>query len=218
MLITLSGLDGSGKTTLIQALRSALETRNHAVVVCHMNHDIGLFAAAQAVRRRLSRRGTRLAPGAPPPAPRAGEPGPDFLRRLRYALVWNKPLRRVLYLGDLLIFLLFRFYVERVRGRVLIMDRYFYDTLVDVTGPRGGRWARLLARITPTPSVPVLLDVSPEEAFARKREYSVEYLARRSAAYRSVFDRLPSAVVIDPRDVSRAAADLGSLVAARWRP
>ena len=51
-------------------------------------------------------------------------------RAIRYRLLWNKTLRRLIYPFDLAVFLGYRVYHEVLRGRVLVMDRYFYDTLV----------------------------------------------------------------------------------------
>jgi PAS domain-containing protein len=129
------------------------------------------------------------------------------LRRVRNAVVWNKPLRRWIYLLDLGVFFCYRLILEQARDRVLIMDRYFYDTLVDVSDGRHWFWVRLLERLTPTPTVPVFLDIGPEESFRRKGEYSVEYLRRRYQAYQQVFEWVPSVVhvVNDDFDVSRAA-------------
>ncbi|MGH7526050.1 MAG: hypothetical protein ACREMX_05055 [Gemmatimonadales bacterium] len=203
MLITFSGLDGSGKSTLIRSLRAALEASNTAVVVCHMNHDIGIFAAVQALRNRLI---------GSAPSPGHARAGNSRWQRLRHAVIWNKPCRRVLYLADLLVFVVFRFRVERRRDSVLLMDRYFYDTLVDVAGPRGWTWARLLARITPTPHLAVLLDATPEVAFARKGEFSVEYLARRSLAYKRVFGWVRSTLILDAADLDGSTRELARLV------
>lgn len=215
MLITLSGLDGSGKSTVIEALGSALKAKNHVVVVRHMTRDVGVYAVAWALLNL-----PRGAPGAGGnvPAPRKrGERPAGFRQRLRRAVVWNKSLRRLLYLPDLLIFQVLRFYVERVRHGVLIMDRYFYDTLVDIAGPHAWTWARLLVSITPTPSIAVLLDVPPELAFGRKGEFSVDYLTRRWEDYRRVFQWVPSAVILQPEDLDRTTADLERLVAQRTR-
>ena len=115
---------------------------------------------------------------------------------MRQAIVWSKPLRRVVYPVDLLIFLAIRFYVATIRGRILVTDRYFYDTLVDVADEGRWFWVRLLQRFTPAPDLPVFLDVSPEESYARKGEYSVDYLARRSTAYRHIAPLVASAVVL----------------------
>jgi thymidylate kinase len=224
VLITFSGLDGAGKSTLIEWLAQALEHDQRRVAVCHMNTGIGVYAALRAVRDRLRPRRVARAGGAPPPTAKTHAPAPDAdsarsplrarLRRLRYALVWNKRLRCALYPLDLLIFLCYRRYVER-SGRVLIMDRYFYDTLVDVAD--GRRWGllRLYERVTPTPTLPIFLDVGPEECFARKREYSVEYLQRRWHAYNAVLPWVPTTVRLAARDLDAAKATLHELVAAR---
>jgi thymidylate kinase len=130
------------------------------------------------------------------------------LSRLRTALLWNKPVRRLLYPFDLLVFACYRAYFEKARGRVVIMDRYFYDTLVDVTNGHGRRWTRMLARLTPTPTVPVFLEISADESFRRKREFSLEYLRGRAEAYNRVFARVPNAVRIVNDDLERTKTAL----------
>lgn len=207
MLITFSGLDGAGKSTLIEWLRRTLEAEQRPVAVFHMSDHIGLYAFIRAIRDRVL--------GPPAAAPAAARGASDsrvgaVLRRGRDALVWNKPMRHWIYLLDLIVFLAYRAHVEKIRGRVLILDRYFYDTLVDVADGRRWFWVRLLERITPTPTVPVFLDVTPERSFERKGEYSVEYLRGRYLAYQQVFQWVPSAVQL-------ANSDLEATQAALWR-
>jgi thymidylate kinase len=207
MLITFSGLDGAGKSTLIEWLRTRLEAQGHRVAVFHMNDHVGLYAYLRAVRDRAVP--DRAVPDrvARPAAMGLRARVKPVLRRVRNAVVWNKPLRRWIYLLDLGVFFCYRLILEKARDRVLIMDRYFYDTLVDVSDGRHWFWVRLLERLTPTPTVPVFLDIGPEESFRRKGEYSVEYLRRRYQAYQQVFEWVPSVVhvVNDDFDVSRAA-------------
>jgi thymidylate kinase len=222
VLITFSGLDGAGKSTLIEWLRQTLEGQNRPVAVFHMNDHVGAYAYLRALRDRLF--------GGPPRPPGAGDGGPEGgggepgrpaegLRervwRLRIAIVWNKPLRRFLYLFDLVVFWCYRLHIEKAKRRILIMDRYFYDTLVDVSDGRHWFWIRLLARITPTPEVPVLLDISPEESYNRKGEYSVEYLRKRWLAYRTVFPWVRTAITIQNRDLESAKATLERVVTER---
>ena len=198
MLITFSGLDGSGKSTLAECLRESLEKRDQRVAVFHMYYDVGLLACARALAKRL---GGRAAGPAVPETRRAhaprGEGQKTFKARLKYALAWNKSLRLCVYPFDLVIFLCYRLYVEKVRKRVLIMDRYFYDTLVDVAeGRRRSYGVRLLSKLTPQPTVPVLVDINPEVAFARKGEHSVDYLSRRRLSYQKLFPKGGGAVVL----------------------
>ncbi len=208
MLVTFSGLDGAGKSTLIDRLKGALEARGHRVAVFHINDHIGLYAYARAVRDRLlgsphpngNGNGNSAAPSADPRGMRR------VVRAVRNTVLWSKVLRRWIYPFDLLVFLVYRFAIEILGRRVLIMDRYFYDTLVDVADGRRWHWLRLLERVTPTPDVPFLLDISPEESFARKGEYSVPYLARRAHAYRHVFPWVRRGIVLHNGDLNATSA------------
>lgn len=221
VLITFSGLDGAGKSTLIEFLTTTLEDRRQPVTVLHLNDQVGVYAFLRALRDRL--RGSRaetLVPGAPDPkSQKLQRPAPRGIRgalsRLRTALLWNKGVRRLLYPLDLTIFVCYRAYLERTKGRVLIMDRYFYDTLVDLSNGQPGLWTRLLERLTPRPTVPVFLDITPEESYRRKREFTIEYLHRRADAYRRVFDRVPNAVRLVNDDLERTKAALVEAVRVR---
>lgn len=206
MLITLSGLDGAGKSTLVRGLRAQLNARGRAVTVLHLNDDVGVYAVLRALRNAV--RGAAR-PASPPGRAR---------NRLRDALVWSKTLRRLLYPVDLVVFALVRFAVERLGGRVLIMDRYFYDTLVDVTNGRRGLWLRILERVTPAPDLAVLVDVRPETCVGRKPEYPLEYLEHRRRHYQTLFPRLPSGVTLANDDLPATQAMLERLVLERLEP
>jgi thymidylate kinase len=204
MLISFSGLDGAGKSTLIAWTRAHLEQRGMRVAVFHMNEQIGLYAYARMLRDAVMR---------DPVPSRARSAAQRAAKRVQDAIVWNTALRSVLYPLDLLIFLLYRVWFEAVRRQVLIMDRYFYDTLVDLSAGRSPRTARLLQRLTPTPALAVLLDISPEESFARKGEYSVPYLQRRYVAYHQVLPRVASRVVVRNDDLGATQRVLASALA-----
>ena len=81
MLITFSGLDGSGKTTLVGLLRASLERRDVRATVSHMYRDVGVYALGRALVRRLRGRARRPTPGGIGEAA-ADAPAPK--------LVWNK--------------------------------------------------------------------------------------------------------------------------------
>src|SRR3989440_5359196 len=69
MLITFSGLDGAGKSTLVRWLQQTLERQNRRVGVFHMNDHVGVYAYLRRLRDRLG--------GAPPPpGNRGGGGGP----------------------------------------------------------------------------------------------------------------------------------------------
>src|SRR5256885_3126937 len=166
MLITFSGLDGAGKCTVVRWLQQTLERQSRRVVVFPMNDHVGVYAYLRRLRNQLG--------GAPAP-PILGTGGAGALHRVRNALLWGKLLRRVIYPLDLLLFLAYRLYHEAIRRRVVIMDRYFYDTLVDVADGRHWRLLRMLQRLTPTPDVAGLPSVCPQGPYARQPDCPPPY-------------------------------------------
>lgn len=215
MLITFSGLDGSGKSTLVDYLKESLEKDNQKVAVSHMNYGVGVYAALRFLMAKIA--GKVQSNNTHPPREEAHEGSFQTRRaKLRYKLVWNKGLRFLVYPFDVLVFVMYRFYVERVNQQILIMDRYFYDTLVDVTEAHSSYRRRFLSWLTPTPNLSVYLDISPEKAFARKNEYSVDYLNRRRLSYQNLICDLPGMLVLSTdQDLDSTRLSLASAIRAR---
>jgi thymidylate kinase len=205
MLITVSGLDGAGKSTLIRWLRDTLEREGRRVTVLHLMTHVGLYAYAQYMRNRLF--GVREKPWELDEQTREIR-HKSLTHRIRAAILWSKVLREIMYPIDLVLFLAYRFYIETVCGRVLIMDRYFYDRLVDMANDRNWPVLRFLHGLTPTPDIAFLLDVPPEQAYARKREQPFSYLERRWRAYKVVFPWIPTAVVLGNQNIQAAESGL----------
>ena len=214
MLITFSGLDGCGKSTLVDHLKQSLEKQDRKVTVSHMNYDVGLYSTLRYLAKKALHKN-----GPSSHAPREHAYEGKFKSRsakLRYLLVWNKPLRALIYPIDVLIFIAYRFYIERVNQHVLIMDRYFYDTLVDVTGASKSVRFRFLSWLTPTPTVPLYLDVTAERAFERKAEYSVDYLNGRRLSYQKLLAAVPEVLVLSTNyDLDTTRAHIESVVRER---
>lgn len=226
MLISLSGLDGAGKSTLAEALRSRLEKNGVRAVIFHMNKDVGLYAYLRNARDAV-KSSFRSRPSESSADDRLRHPatGPDrpigsakaALLEVRRRIIWNKSLRRWVDLGDLATFHLYRLYIEKVRGRVLIMDRYFYDRMADIADGRRWRYLRWFSRITPAPDVAVFVEVSPEEAFRRKQEYSVESMTSRSATYKEIFSWVQGSVTLCNNDLEEAVETLEQIVLTRLK-
>jgi thymidylate kinase len=189
LLVTLSGLDGSGKSTQAQALRDTLERLGHPAVVVWTSVTAhgALPALAGAVRRLLKLLGRGESTG----TSGAGEdPGRRLRQRSRLASwAWitfvalangwwqSRATRRHL-----------------IRGRVVICDRWLLDSYVHMRYAYGEqysyRWPlALIKALSPQPGRAYLLDVSPEVAYARNQEYSPPHVARRARYYRDGFAR-----------------------------
>ncbi|HKO98101.1 MAG TPA: hypothetical protein VJU86_13980 [Pyrinomonadaceae bacterium] len=220
MLITFSGLDGSGKSTLIAHLKDSLEQENRKVAVSHMNYDVGLYSFIRALAKKAVGAGksaqTQIQENHAPREQAFENRFTSRTAKLRYNLVWNKGLRVLVYPVDVVMFLVYRLYVEKVNNQVLIMDRYFYDTLVDLTGAQRSIRTRLLSWLIPTPNLSIYLDCNPENAFLRKQEYSVDYLKGRRLSYLKLISNLPRMLVVSTdQDLEATQMNLATAVRER---
>jgi thymidylate kinase len=164
MLVSVSGPDGSGKTEHARALVDALQLCElKAHYFWSRGGSTGLIGALHHLRARLR-------PGTSPPV--AG----DAISRRRTRL--SNPLVRVAWswavAADQLTTYYLRAWLPSRLGRIVVCDRYAYDTAVemDASLPPDARWSRMaisaLTRLAPRPRLAYLLDVAPETARARK--------------------------------------------------
>lgn len=133
------------------------------------------------------------------------ERGP--LMKAIYGVVRSVFIKRVVLLADISLFLFYRLFLEKIGGRVMIMDRYFFDSLADVADGRRWGYVQTVLKGLSLPDLSLYIDVAPETAFARKGEYSVDYLRLRRAKYLHIFSRIPGSSVI-PNDHFEQARDL----------
>ena len=213
MLITFSGLDGAGKSTLISYVEELLVELEVKSTVLTMYDHVGLYATIRRLRDTIS--------AATDTASDDGLPAENRRSRHRrgighgiVAVVRSRLAKQFVYVIDLLCFLLFRFYTEVVRRRVLILDRYFYDSLADIAkGPLSWIYIRGFLWFTPRPQLALFIDVPAEIAFARKGEYTVEYLRKRRDTYVKIFllDR-GQVVMLENDDIDTTRARLRELI------
>lgn len=218
MLVTFSGLDGSGKSTLIDALRQQLAMADCPVTVLTMYDHVGVYACIRLFRDRVVAplSGGRLGKTTP------NTTDPDRLGVTQQQggvfggalvrLVRSRAAKRVVILADVFLFWLYRGYVEGVRRRVLILDRYFFDSLADIAAAGNDGFRRIVMLLMPRPNLSIFVDVSPEKAFARKHEYSVEYNTRRRLQYETIFKRVPGVEIIANDDLNGSLRQLSRIV------
>lgn len=211
MLITFSGLDGAGKTTLIGGLKTALERQNYRVTVLTMYGQVSVYGIIRLIHKWIG-----------------GTTGKTFsenlekdeilaysnfskgeisrygpFRRLVVNVFRRNAIKRCAFVLDLFILLVFRLYLEKVKKHIFILDRYFYDFLADVADGRRWLYVRAFLLMAPTPDVPIFIDISPEKAFSRKGEYSVAHLERRRTIYMKIFQWICNPVFITNDDLYR---------------
>jgi thymidylate kinase len=197
MLISFSGMDGSGKSTNIANLRSALEAAGNRVELVTFWDNVVVFPRLRSkVTAAVFQGETGI-----------GAPDKPVHRRDKNLRPWYATLGRcVLYLFDAIHL---RSVVHRAyasKPDVVIFDRYLFDQLTTLPLERGAArlYARFLYSFVPHPDLAYLLDADPEAAFARKPEYPLDFLWQYRRSYTQVNDLLDGMTIIPPLPLEEA--------------
>lgn len=103
------------------------------------------------------------------------------------------------YFLDYLIGYPIKVYSQKVKKKIIIFDRYYYDCLVDLHRYRFNvpSWLpRLLMPLISSPDLIIYLDAEPEEIRKRKKELSLEELQRQVTSFQKVIQMLPRAHMV----------------------
>jgi thymidylate kinase len=197
LLISFSGLDGSGKSTQIANLVHALHASGYRTkqlafwdnVVVGSRYREGFVHKAYKSERGI------------------GAPGKPVKRHDKNVRRWYLTLaRHLLYFTDAVHL---RFVVgsaRRTGADIVILDRYIYDELANLplSSPLTRGFVRFVNWCVPKPDVAYLLDADPEAARARKPEYPVDFMRECRRSYKNLAMLLGGLTIIPPLDLEAA--------------
>lgn len=179
--ITFSGVDGSGKSTQLDLLRTKLEGEGKKVAYFHAVE----FSLANRMVRSF-KKDPRFTPGQEKAVTKAS---------------WcSIVLREKFLLIDMIRFIFLRRSLEREGYDYLLSDRSFFDSIVNLeylakqvhffSWPIN-RWIDWLARYTPKGDTCFYFDLTPEIIMSRERapEQGIDYLRDKMALFQQ---RIPS--------------------------
>lgn len=192
-LITISGVDGSGKSTQLARLRTKLGSESRNVAYFHAVE----FSLANRLSRIFGRK-KDFVPG--------GE------KAVTEASWCSLTLRKLFLAIDIFRFKTLVRRLARDGYDTILSDRYFYDSAVNILYLSAGTTTGsiFLERFIPRPDKAFYLHITPEEVMRRERvpEQGADYLRRKIAIFE---DKKKDWRMIDidaSRDESAVAADI----------
>ncbi len=192
MLISFSGVDGCGKTTLA---RKAVEMLRH---------------------RRVKASYVRVADLAI--ARRAGDALGSVSRQRAMAAVSSTDRGIALLRKTALVFdaLLFRLTVlwAKLSNSALVCDRYFFDSIVHLNylGISTKRFERMLLAIAPKPTVVFFIAVKPAVAAKRNREFPKGFYEKKHLLYARIFKGVKH-IGLENADLNKAVLQVEKAIA-----
>src|SRR6201996_8617647 len=176
LLISFSGVDGSGKSTQIENLRSALHAAGLKTSLLAFWDNVvvgGKYREGFVHKVYKSERGI-------------GAPGKPVNRRDKNVPGWHLTLaRHFLYLLDSIHLCEVVARAKKSGADVIILDRYIYDELsnLNVNNSLSRSFIKFVHGFVPRPDIAYLLDADPVAAYARKPEYPVDFMKKCRRAY-----------------------------------
>ncbi len=169
-IISFSGVDGSGKTTQRELLQKYLEDKGYTVAYFHATE----FSLANRLGRKAKGK-NNFTPGEEPAVVKAG---------------FFSSLLRIIFLAiDSVRFQKYEYCLEKAGVNVIISDRFFQDSLLNVCflskNPIITFFVRLLSNAVPIPECSFYLKLTSEDILKRDRvpEQGRAYLDAKIALY-----------------------------------
>ena len=193
MIITFSGLDGSGKTTLIECLEKHFDSEKILYRSCSIYGELSIYAIIRNLRAFTSNDVTH-----------SNNKKKD--RSITYKFFRNRNTKKLFLLIDIIILSFLKIYYFFSK-KILIIDRYFYDFLMEVTDDIKF-YQRFVCFLFPAANLSFFVETDPKVAFNRKGEYDIQTLSNRRNIYSKIFKYRPIDYIIENNDDSNAKQEI----------
>jgi thymidylate kinase len=199
--VSFSGVDGAGKSTQIQALRTWLEEQGLRVVTIAFWDQVATLTGMREGAGHKIFKGEKG----------VGSPDKPVNRRDKNIQTWPMLCVRLgLYALDALST---RKQVRKALASdadFIIFDRYIYDQFANLRlRNRFVRaYVRWLMTIVPRPDISYILDADPLQARTRKPEYPLDFIYINRRAYLDLVDMIGAMTVIPAGPVQQMRADV----------
>lgn len=194
IIIYLLGIDGSGKTTLVQRLTSHYRSEGIKATYFYARHFPLLLKPLKFLGRKTALKKTDEFKNYDEYKNRKN----IFFTRHRivgfvYGFIWAV---------DYLIVTWLRYFPKLVFSNMIIIDRFYLDTTInlsetlDLSSKRMVKLANIFGMFFPKTKLNIFIEVSPEIAFSRKTDIqSIRYLNERNERFKALSSSFNFAII-----------------------
>jgi thymidylate kinase len=178
-IITFSGVDGAGKSTILAAVKSRLENdyRQNVVVLRHRPGLLPILSAWTKGKEQAEKEAAAK-------LPHSGQSSSIVSASLRF----------LYYFLDYLIGQFWVWGRYQTRGKIVLYDRYYYDFMADKHRSNVSQLPTWLTSVCfkfiRRPDLNVFLFTDKDRILSRKKELSPETITHLTENYRSLFNQL----------------------------
>ena len=101
--------------------------------------------------------------------------------------------------------------INSFSNKVLIIDRYFFDFLMEITDDIK-LYQRVVCFLFPSANISFFIDTDPKIAHSRKGEYDVATLSKRRLIYEKIFKYHSIDYLINNNDNSNAKSEMIEII------
>ena len=206
--VSFSGIDGAGKSTQIEALRTLVERDGRRVIMIRFWDDIARLARLRETTGHKVFKGEKG----------IGTPSAPINRRDKN--VQSLPMtivRLFIYFLDALSVRNAVKMALQSGADLVIFDRYIYDELANLALSRwpARAFTRFLLKLVPAPDLAFVIDADPVAAQARKPEYPLAFVRRNRDAYLELSTLARNISVLGPASIDTLRATIKNEVGKR---
>jgi thymidylate kinase len=197
VLVSFSGIDGAGKSTQIEMLRTSLAEAGLRSSLLTFWDDVVMLSGFREFCSHLAFGGDKG----------VGSPGKPINRRDKNVTSWPVMMMRLFfYLFDAAHLNYMAAKARRSDVDVVIFDRYIYDEFANL--PLHQKFVRgyvhMMMKLVPRPDVAYIIDAEPAVARKRKPEYPYDFLQRNRTSYLELNEIDKVMTIVPPASVIEA--------------
>ena len=177
-IITFSGVDGAGKTTILREVTELLENKyNQKIVeIRHRPSILPILSAIKHGKKEAEKKTMEV-------LPRTGGNKSKLSSYIRFFY----------YLTDYIFGQWVIYFRHTRKGQMIIYDRYYFDFINDARRTNinlDSGFVKFFYRFVFKPDMNIFLFASPEVILSRKQEMDEESIVNLTVKYKTLFDEL----------------------------